>query len=169
MCSPLHLTAASLNVIPYLRPREANGAAARVRVFVLGRRALSKAAVPTRLRCARAPPRCPFSSVKCATWKMVGASLTPPSWPFNVTRLLPPKFQYIFQLLIAPGLAGVGPVTWLFSQPSGITRACFGFLLLLGAQTLLWGTSFGFQAPLFSAIPRPASTVIPLNMPSGNP
>ena len=60
-------------------------------------------------------------------------------------------------------------MTWLFSQPSGITRACFGFLLLLGAQTLLWGTSFGFQAPLFSAIPRPASTVIPLNMPSGNP
>ena len=76
-CSPLHLTAASLNVIPYLRPREANGAAARVRVLVLGRRALSKAAVPTRLRCARAPPRCSVSSVKCATWKWWGHPNSP--------------------------------------------------------------------------------------------
>ena len=65
-CSPLHLTAASLNVIPYLRPREANGAAARVRVLVLGRRALSKAAVPTRLSCARAPPRCSFKCHQAA-------------------------------------------------------------------------------------------------------
>lgn len=98
--------------------------------------------------------RCSFSAVKCTTWKMVGASLTPPSWPFNVTRLLPPKFQYIFQLLIALGLAGVGPVTWLFSQTSRITRACFVFLLLLGTQTLLWGILFRLPSTLVFSHPQ---------------
>lgn len=56
-----------------------------------------------------------------------GASPPPPSWTFNVTGLLPPRFLVHSQLCIAPGPAGMGPVTWLFSQPSSVTRGCFCF------------------------------------------
>ena len=48
-------------------------------------------------------------------------------------------------------------MTWLFSQPSGITRACFVFLLLLGTQTLLWGISFWLPSTLVFSDPQACS------------
>ena len=150
MCPPLLLTCSLSERDPLSQAQGGGRRGCLDKGVCAGQERTVKAAVPPRLRCS-------FSSVKCATWEMVGASLTPPSWPFNVTRLLPPTFQHIFQRLIAPGLAGVGPVTWLFSQPSGITRACFVFLLLLGTQTLLWGISFWLPSTLVFSHPQACS------------
>ena len=102
-------------------------------------------------------------------WRGGGASLPPLSWLFNVTRLLPPRFLAHSQLLIAPGLAGMGPVTWLFSQPSTVTRGCFVFGPAIKSNLAVRCLILAFKHPCFISFPGLPPFVIPSNMPSGNP
>lgn len=98
-----------------------------------------------------------------------GASLPRLSRTFNVTRLLPPRFLAHSQLLIAPGLTGMGPVTWLFSQPSTVTRGCFVFGTAIKANLAVRHLILAFKHPCFISFPGLPPFVIPSNMPSGNP
>lgn len=91
-----------------------------------------------------------------------GASLPRLSRTFNVTRLLPPRFLAHSQLLIAPGLTGMGPVTWLFSQPSTVTRGCFVFGTAIKANLAVRHLILAFKHPCFISFPGLPHTFFPL-------
>lgn len=124
----------------------------------------------TRPRCA--PPR---TSYLCSWLGSLGRPRgrggfpSPPSWPFNVTGLLPPMFLVHSQLLIAPGPAGMGPVTWLFSQPSSVTRGCFVFATAIKSNCAVRHLILAFRHPCSISFPGLLPFAIPSNVPSGNP
>lgn len=111
----------------------------------------------------------PISAAGWAAWAGLGGPSPPPlHWPFNGTRLLPPRFLAHSQLLIALGPTGMGPVTWLFSQPSTVTRGCFVSGTAIKSNLAVWHLILAFKHPCFISFPGLPPFVVPSSMLSGN-
>lgn len=110
--------------------------------------------------------------ITAAGW-IVQRNLSPQSchinWPFHVSRLLPLRFPAHSQLLIAPGPLGIVAVTWLFSQPSLVTRNCLFSTTAINPNLAVQYLILTFKHPCFILFPGLHLFAIPFHIPSGNP
>lgn len=96
----------------------------------------------------QAPPWTPHV---CRGWAAWGPHSPPPAG-FSISSGCFSRYPAHSQVPIAPGPAGTGPVTWLFSQPGLVTRGCLVSATAINCCTT---SSFGLQVPLFHPNPRP--------------